>query len=85
MSKNVKLYALSTCGWCKRTVDWLDENQVECDKVYVDKLTGADREQILEEMKTFNPGRTFPTIVIDSGRTVIIGFKPDDLARELGK
>ena len=83
MAKKVKLYALSTCGWCKRTVQWLEENRVECDTIYVDKLEGPTRETKLDEMKQFNPRKTFPTVVIDEGKCVIIGYKPEELEKEL--
>ena len=32
----VTLYALSTCGWCKKTKKFLDELGVEYEYVYVD-------------------------------------------------
>ena len=38
------LYALSTCVWCKKTKQLLDDLGVEYDYVFVDLLEGADRE-----------------------------------------
>jgi len=83
MDRKVKLYALSTCGWCKKTAEWLSDKDISSDRIYVDKLHGAEREDVLDEMKEFNPRRSFPTVVIDDGKTVIIGFKPEELEREL--
>ena len=82
MAPKIKIYALSTCGWCKRTVEWMDENKVECDTTYVDKLTGAERESVLDEMKQFNPRQSFPTVVVDDGKSVIIGYKPEVFEKE---
>ena len=39
------LYALSTCGWCKKTKRFLDDNDVEYELTYVDLLKGEEKEQ----------------------------------------
>ena len=36
-----------------------------------------------EEVKKFNPQATFPTMVIDDGRVVIIGFQPEEFEKQL--
>jgi len=72
--KKVKLYALSTCGWCKKTKKFLDEHNVEYEYEYVDLLTGAERTRCLEELTRWNPKRSFPTLVIDDGE-VIVGYQ----------
>ena len=82
MARNVKLYALSTCGWCRKTVQWLDDNKVSREQVYVDKLVGEEREKVLQEMSTYNDRKSFPTLVIDNGKKVIIGFKPEEMEKE---
>ena len=78
----VMLYALSTCGWCKRTKRFLDENDVEYDLVYVDLLKGEEKEQVLDEVRKWNPRTTFPTIVIDDEKSVR-GFKEEQLREAL--
>lgn len=78
---NVKLYALSTCGWCKKTKELLDTNGVEYDLVYVDLLEGDEKEAVLDEVRKYNPRTSFPTVVVDDSRSVT-GFKEDQL-REL--
>jgi len=80
----VMLYALSTCGWCKKTRAFLDEHQVVYDYVYVDKVEGEERSRVLAEVQRWNPRLSFPTIVIDEGKTVIIGFQEDRLHEALG-
>ena len=79
----VMLYALSTCGWCKKTRSFLDDNGVEYDYVYVDLLKGEEREKVLEEVSRWNPRRSFPTVVIDDTQSVA-GFKEDRLREVLG-
>ncbi len=83
MDEKVKLYALSTCGWCKRTLEWMKNNNVTCDTVYVDKLEGDEREKVLEEVSQYNPKKSFPTVVVGDGRSVIVGYKPEQLEQEI--
>lgn len=80
---DVVLYALSTCGWCRKTKRLLDELGVEYRYKYVDKAFGAERDEVLEEMKRWNPRRSFPTVVINS-EISIIGYKPDRIKEALG-
>ena len=68
------LYALSTCGWCKKTKAFLDENDVEYNVVYVDLLDKADKEETLVEVRKWNARSSFPTVVIDDTDSVA-GFK----------
>ncbi len=84
-SRNVKVYALSTCGWCHKTLKWMEDNNVACDTVYVDKAEGSMKDEIMSEVRQFNPSRSFPTVVIDGGRKVVVGFKPDVFEEEILK
>ena len=78
----IMLYALSTCGWCRRTKEYLDELGVEYDFVYVDKLFGEERNKIMDEVRKWNPRRSFPTVVIND--ICIVGFKEDEIREALG-
>ena len=77
------LYALSTCGWCRKTKEFLNKLGVEYDFVYADNLEGDDRDNTMEEVKKWNPRCTFPTIVIND-KECIIGFKEDKIKETLG-
>ena len=79
----VTLYALSTCGWCKKTRSFLDENHVEYDCVYVDLLKGEEKQEVLVQVRKWNPRSSFPTIVIDDKESVA-GFKKERLQEVLG-
>lgn len=79
----VKLYALSTCGWCRKTKAYLDELQVAYQYRYVDMLTGSEREEAISEMARWNPARSYPTLVVDEEKAVV-GFKPDKIKEALG-
>lgn len=66
---NIVLYALSTCGWCRKTKDLLRELSVEYKFVDVDLLEEKERAEIIEEVKRWNPQCSFPTIVINSNHS----------------
>jgi glutaredoxin len=79
----VMLYALSTCGWCKRTKVLLEELGVEYDFTEVDLLKGEEQEEALRKIKKFNNTGNFPTLIIDD-KKCIIGYKESDIREALG-
>lgn len=81
---SVRLYALSTCIHCKKTKEFLEDNQVDFECVYVDKLTGDERKETIARIKEHNPKLSFPTMLIDDGETaVIVGFQKKDIEEAL--
>ncbi len=80
---DVKIYALSTCGWCKKTKAFLRSRGVKYQYVDVDLLSGEPLAQARAEQSRFNPAGSFPTIVID-GRDCIVGFDEEALAKRFG-
>lgn len=81
--KKVFLYALSTCGWCKKTKDYLQENDVEYEYIDVDKCTREEQKEIVQGLKEKNIPVAFPVIMIGENE-VISGFKQRDLSEALG-
>ncbi|MCK4717363.1 MAG: glutaredoxin family protein [Thermoplasmata archaeon] len=79
----VMIYTLSTCGWCKKLKALLSALDVEHEYVDVDLLTGEELNSVREEVKKHNPRGSFPTLVIDQGAKVIIGFKEDEVKEAL--
>lgn len=79
---DIKVYAASTCGWCKKTRALLEELGVAYQYEYVDLETGAERESMLQEMSKWNPQRSVPVIVVD-GKECILGFQPDKIKEAL--
>ncbi len=80
----VKLYALSTCIWCRKTEKHLEDMGIKYDVVYVDKLEGAEKEAVMKEIAKLNPNRSFPTVIIDETK-VVVGFKPEEIRSALLK
>ena len=81
--KPVKFYGLSTCVWCKRTREFLEQHDVAFDFVYVDLLKGEERQEAVEQVREWNRAASFPTVVVDNEQCVV-GFKPDEIKEALG-
>ncbi|RBQ23433.1 hypothetical protein ALNOE001_10270 [Candidatus Methanobinarius endosymbioticus] len=81
--EKVTLFALSTCGWCKKTRMLLEKLGIKYDYLYVDLTSGYERDKAVEELKKYNPDVSFPTIVIDDS-DVIVGFEEDQIKSKLG-
>jgi glutaredoxin-like protein NrdH len=79
----VTFYGLSTCIWCRKTRNFLEEQGITFDFVYVDLIHGQELEEVKEQVRRWNPSVSFPTIVIDDEQSVV-GFKPDKLKEVLG-
>jgi glutaredoxin-like protein NrdH len=80
---NVMFYGLSTCVWCKRTRQFLEEMNVQFDYVYVDLLQGDERTKAVAEVRRWNKAGSFPTVIVDAAQA-IVGFRKDDLKTALG-
>ena len=78
----VLLYALSTCGWCRKTKELLQSLGVAYDFVYVDLLPPGEQEEALKAVEVFNPRCSFPTLVLGK-KQCIVGFREGDIREAL--
>lgn len=78
----IMLYALSTCGWCARTKDFLADLGVEFSYLYVDLLKGEERDQVVREVERWNPRLSFPTVVINDVK-VVVGYQENEIREAL--
>jgi glutaredoxin len=78
----IVFYGLSTCGWCRKTKRFLDAAGVEYELIYVDLLTGAERQRVMAEIGRWNPRQSFPTVVVDD-TTAVVGFREGRLREVL--
>jgi glutaredoxin-like protein NrdH len=79
----VTLFALSTCVWCKLTKEFLKENNVEYEFIYVDLCNEEDKQQIHETIQSKGGSLSYPTTIVDD-KVVITGFRKDQLKEALG-
>ena len=75
---NVLLFALSTCGWCKRVRMLLEDLEVGYDYIYVDLTSGDERSEAVSTLKEFNEAVSFPTLIINN-KDVIIGYEEENI------
>jgi glutaredoxin-like protein NrdH len=74
----IVLFALSTCGWCRKTKLLLDELGLGYDFVDVDLLDQTAGEEAKRDISRWNPRCSFPTLVIDGSRC-IVGFDEENI------
>lgn len=79
---NVKLYALSTCPYCRMTKKYLEDHSTQYELIEVDKLEGEERQAAIDEVKERSGGTSFPVMVADD--QVIVGFNKTKIADILG-
>ncbi len=75
---DVRIYALSTCGWCKKAKAFFNENNIKYAYIDVDRVEpGEEAEAIRQQQLKANPAGSFPTIVVDN--VCIVGYDLDRL------
>ena len=83
-NREVILFALSTCIWCRKAKAWLEEKGIQYQIYHMDLLTGAEREAAMDRIRKYTDHVSYPIVVIDDGESVIQGFHPERLEEELG-
>lgn len=75
--KDITLYALTTCIYCKQVKAYLDECGAKYNCIFVDQLEGEERKETIAAIKKVNPKLSFPTLVVDE--EPIVGFKEEQI------
>ena len=78
----VKLFALSTCPYCRMTKKYLDGLGTPYELTEVDLLEGDERTAAVDEVQRLSGGKSFPVVVIDD--EVIVGFNKKRMKELLG-
>jgi glutaredoxin-like protein NrdH len=79
--KEIFLFALSTCVWCRKTKALMKELGLNYRYVDMDLLAGEDRDEAYSEMEKYNPDANFPTIIINNGEDVILGYREEEIKK----
>jgi glutaredoxin-like protein NrdH len=74
--KDIMLYTLSTCIWCKRTKRFLNELGIDYRYIDVDLLPRNEEREVREKIDRLATDGGFPIMVIDD-KEVICGFDED--------
>jgi glutaredoxin-like protein NrdH len=75
---DIRLYALSTCPWCRKTKKLLDDLGIDYYFEDVDLQTAEEKEKARVILKKWNPSFSFPTLLINNNKC-IIGFKEQEI------
>lgn len=77
----IEFYGLTTCMWCKKTKAYLDQKGINYKCIFVNELTGEEKDRVMERVEKLNPDMSFPTIKI--GDKVIVGYHADKIEEAL--
>jgi glutaredoxin len=81
---SITVYALSTCGFCKRAMSFLEDHGFAYRYLYVDTIPLETKTEIKAVLKEkFKENVAFPFAVID-GSSHLVGFIQPDWVRTLG-
>jgi glutaredoxin len=78
---NVLMYAISTCGWCKRAKKMLNDMDVEYEYVDIDLSSWEDRQKIRQDILSRGGRLLYPTIIIDN--KTLLTNPPESKIREV--
>ena len=68
----VLMYAISTCGWCKKAKRTLNELDVAYEYIDVDLLDDEEKQVIMKDILDRGGRLVYPTLIID-GATLLAG------------
>ena len=76
------MYALSTCGWCKATKQFLRDNNIEFEYVDVDLVDKKVLEDIKNDILKRGGNLAYPKIIVDNV-LLISGFDKEKIKRAI--
>jgi len=81
---SITVYALSTCGFCKRALAFLQAKGLPYRYVYMDLIPFETKTEAKRELKEkYKTDVSFPFAVVD-GSAALVGFIEADWAKTLG-
>lgn len=84
-TKEIMLFSLTTCMWCGKAKELLDELGVAYSHIMVDLLDKEeDQQEIYDLIGKFSDNIGFPVLVVGDGEKAIIGFNEAEI-RDLAK
>jgi glutaredoxin-like protein NrdH len=80
--RDLRLYTLSTCIWCKKTKALLKDLDIGYEYMDLDLLDGQNRQEALDALREFNPQCSFPSLVFNNA-DCIVGFDEQKIKEAL--
>ncbi|MFA5099411.1 MAG: glutaredoxin family protein [Candidatus Omnitrophota bacterium] len=80
--KTVKVFALSTCPWCRKAKQFFKDHNIPFEDIEFDQCEGQMQKDALAEMKRYGAGDSFPFVLI--GDEPVEGYNPETYCNLLG-
>lgn len=81
---DITIYALSTCGFCKRSMAFLESNGFTYRYIYLDKIPLETKTEVKKRLKDqYKTDIAFPFATIDDA-LYLVGFIEADWKKTLG-
>lgn len=82
--RTITVYALSTCGFCKRAIGFLETNGFAYRYIHLDKIPLDSKTELKRELKEkYKADVAFPFVTLD-GEKYLVGFIEADWKLTLG-
>jgi glutaredoxin len=72
--KQVSMYTLSTCPWCRKTKKYFTDHRIQFKYVDYDLASVPEQEKIEQEMRSRGGPLSFPWVLI--GDELVVGWNP---------
>ena len=76
----IKIYALSTCIWCRKCKTFFDNNDIAYSYCYVDLLPQEEQDEIEEMLGEYTTIISYPMVFAD-GHDVVVGYNEKKLKK----
>ena len=77
VEKNILIFTLSTCMWCKKCKRFLNEKNMKYRYVDVDKIPYDDKKKLLDYLKSNYQSRiSYPFLICEKGH--VVGYNPNE-------
>ncbi len=81
--RKLTVFSLSTCGFCKRALSFLDKHGFSYRFIHLDQIEPERKRQVKDVLRTrFNISPIFPVLVVDDKRA-LTGFTEMQWRKEL--
>ena len=75
--REITIFTLSTCMWCKKCKKWLNDNGIKYRYVDVDKIQFSQKAEIMDYLKENYQSRiSYPFMICDK-KDVVVGYDPN--------
>lgn len=75
----IKVYAITTCPYCKKALKLFRDNGIDADVIFIDELDLEKREMVMREVYSYAGMYAVPVVVY--GDTVIVGYDREKLEK----